>query len=308
MEDLINIIEGAFPGADVIGVRLLSGGMSTQMHVIDLVTATGERKRAVIRRHGPDVVDAEVRLRTERNVLNLVCNRGVLAPQPLFFELAASDVSRPSLGLSFIEGEMALSPVSPTHYAAQLAACLAGLHAVPLGGGMEAQLRSVCLRPPSASSHIPWLPNVLQPDVVSARLNSAPSHGSNPSVLLHQDPWPGNTLINDAGDITGIIDWEDASLGDPLADVAIARVELSILFGPAVCDAFTQNYVGQADLKWGGLPMWDLWAWLRLVGLIGADLEAWVAFYPLHGRGDVTKERYGRALEVFADGALDLLY
>jgi aminoglycoside phosphotransferase (APT) family kinase protein len=35
--------------------------------------------------------------------------------------------------------------------------------------------------------------------------------------LLHGDYWPDNTLWRD-GRLVCVIDWEDAALGDPLAD------------------------------------------------------------------------------------------
>ncbi|MCI0397582.1 MAG: phosphotransferase [Chloroflexi bacterium] len=50
-----------------------------------------------------------------------------------------------------------------------------------------------------------------------------PQH--NPSVLLHGDFWPGNTLWQD-GKLVAVIDWEDARSGDPLIDLAISRLDI----------------------------------------------------------------------------------
>src|SRR5690606_1157569 len=44
-----------------------------------------------------------------------------------------------------------------------------------------------------------------------------------PSVL-HGDFWPGNVLWRD-GRIAAVLDWEDAAVGDPLSDLAAARLE-----------------------------------------------------------------------------------
>ena len=49
--------------------------------------------------------------------------------------------------------------------------------------------------------------------------------GHDRRVLLHGDYWPGNVIWQD-GRLVAVIDWEDACLGDPLADLATARVEL----------------------------------------------------------------------------------
>ena len=57
-----------------------------------------------------------------------------------------------------------------------------------------------------------------------------PLSQQNRSVLLHGDFWPGNILWRD-GQIVGVIDWEDAAFGDPLADIANTRLELLWAFG-----------------------------------------------------------------------------
>ena len=55
---------------------------------------------------------------------------------------------------------------------------------------------------------------------------------------MHGDFWPENVVWNGAA-IAGIIDWEDAAVGDPLSDVATARVELRYKFGAPSMQRFT---------------------------------------------------------------------
>ena len=64
---------------------------------------------------------------------------------------------------------------------------------------------------------------------------------SNRSVLLHGDFWPGNILWKD-GQLVGIIDWENAAVGDPLADVANSRLEMLWAFGNDAMQSFTSQY------------------------------------------------------------------
>lgn len=63
-------------------------------------------------------------------------------------------------------------------------------------------------------------------------------------VLLHGDYWPKNLIWQDEK-LVGIIDWEDAALGDPLSDVACACLELSYLCGDwgyrVFLDAYREN-------------------------------------------------------------------
>jgi aminoglycoside phosphotransferase (APT) family kinase protein len=85
-------------------------------------------------------------------------------------------------------------------------------------------------------------------------------------VLLHGDFWPGNTLWKE-GRLVAVIDWEDAAIGDPLADVANARLELLWALGIDAMEAFTRSYASIATaVDITDLPYWDLWADLRLAG------------------------------------------
>jgi len=86
----------------------------------------------------------------------------------------------------------------------------------------------------------------------------------NPPALLHGDYWPGNVVWKD-GRLAAIIDWEDAAVGDPLADVSNARLEILWAFGSARMEDFIRHYrehMPEIDLT--DLPYWDLYAALRL--------------------------------------------
>ncbi len=89
-----------------------------------------------------------------------------------------------------------------------------------------------------------------------------PIHQRNPSVLLHGDFWPGNILWRD-GQLVGVIDWEDAALGDPLADVANSRREILWAFGIDAMQHFTHQYQSMTTIDFTNLPYWDLCAALR---------------------------------------------
>ena len=41
------------------------------------------------------------------------------------------------------------------------------------------------------------------------------------ACLLHMDVWAQNILINEAGDITGVVDWDRALWGDPEIEYAV---------------------------------------------------------------------------------------
>jgi len=132
---------------------------------------------------------------------------------------------------SYVEGESGTGQNDP----AQLAAALAELHRVD-----------------RSAVDLSFLP----------RLADGPAQHE---ILFHGDFWPGNTLWR-AGRLVALIDWEDAAVGDPLADLANGRLEVLFAFGEDAMDGFTDAYRAEmSELDYGDLPRWDLFAVRRLL-------------------------------------------
>jgi aminoglycoside phosphotransferase (APT) family kinase protein len=82
--------------------------------------------------------------------------------------------------------------------------------------------------------------------------------------------WPGNMVWRDER-LVAVLDWEDAALGDPLADGANARLELLWARGVEAKDEFTRRYRALVpEVDFTDLSHWDLWAELRLAGVAQA--------------------------------------
>ena len=79
--------------------------------------------------------------------------------------------------------------------------------------------------------------------------------------LLHGDFWPGNVLWH-KGEISAVLDWEDAALGDPLSDVAACRLELMHAYGADAFDAFTHAYGRYHDIDHRRLDLWQIYVGL----------------------------------------------
>jgi aminoglycoside phosphotransferase (APT) family kinase protein len=114
-------------------------------------------------------------------------------------------------------------------------------------------------------------------------------------VLLHGDFWPGNILWKD-GRLVAVIDWEDAAIGDPLADVANGRLEVLWAFGIDAMRSFTDQYASMAAIDWTSLPYWDLCAALRPASKIGE----WAA-------NDIAEERMRKGHRWFITQAFEKL-
>lgn len=91
---------------------------------------------------------------------------------------------------------------------------------------------------------------------------------ANGDTLLHGDFWPGNTVWRD-DQLVAVIDWEDAKIGDPLADFANTRCELSMFFGAAARAAFSDDYHAATGIDITDLAQWDLAAARRPAELMG---------------------------------------
>jgi aminoglycoside phosphotransferase (APT) family kinase protein len=87
-------------------------------------------------------------------------------------------------------------------------------------------------------------------------------------VLLHGDFWPENLLWKD-GRITAVLDWEDAALGDPHADLAGARLELALAHDEAAAESFTRAYAARRPLDPGRLPLWELYVSSAMLHFLG---------------------------------------
>jgi hypothetical protein len=121
------------------------------------------------------------------------------------------------------------------------------------------------------------------------------SPATNPPALLHGDYWPGNILWQD-GQITAIIDWEDAQVGDPLSDVANARLEILFFCGEAAMHSFTQHYQAASDSTFDMLPFWDMVAAYRA----HRTMQAW-------GLDSETRARIRQRLDWFTEQAMRVL-
>ena len=59
-------------------------------------------------------------------------------------------------------------------------------------------------------------------------------------VLVHGDPFHGNILVNEeASTVTGVVDFENSTLGDPAQDLAV-QYHMGSTFAQAVFDAYQE--------------------------------------------------------------------
>lgn len=268
----------------------LTGGVSAAVTVVDIERPDGRPARLIVRQRGKIDRQHNAHIaRDEFTLLRIARSHGLAVPKPVHFDESCDLFPTPTLVLEYIDGETGFAPVDLADYLSQASAELAKIHGVndsPDLSFLPRQDRGFGQRP----SH---LDTSLGEGRIRDVLESAwPVPGGNASVLLHGDFWPGNVLWRN-GTLAAVIDWEDARVGDPLADLANARLELLWAFGIDAMHGFTDRYRSITTVDIANLPYWDLCAALRPC----ATLHTW-------GLDDPTVQRMRQQHALFVTQAL----
>jgi aminoglycoside phosphotransferase (APT) family kinase protein len=279
---LAQLLRQVDPGLRFLRARTLAGGVSAQVTAITAVARDGEVRNVVVRQYGAPNLRNNPRIAcTEYRLLSLLHAAGLRVPQPYYADESRAIVPAPCLVLELIDGKPPAGQDSLPDFTGQLATGLADLHKAGLAHRAAAYLPEASS---IASERLGTWPAVLDESISEAAVRAAltgnwPPPGINRPVILHGDYWPGNTLWRH-GRLVAVIDWEDAAIGDPLADLGNARLEILMQYGEAAMNEFTCQYIAlRPDTDLTALPYWDLYAALRPAGqmdgwgLPGAQLE-----------------------------------
>ncbi len=282
---LAQVVAAIDPALQLTASWPLAGGVSSQVTAIEAGLPGSAAQRLVVRQYGPANLLCDPHSAAHEYVLlTLLHSAGLAVPSPRLADESREILPVPYLVTEFIEGEVCTEPAQltlpVTDFARELAAFLARLHGA---GVTRAAAPHLADNGTTAAQRLETLPGRLDAALSEAAVRAAlagiwPPPEVNRPVLLHGDYWPGNVLWRH-GAITGVIDWEDAAFGDPLADLCLTRMELCMAFGTAAMHELTREYRDHVPgLDMTALPHWDLYAALRHAGrmsswgLAAADL------------------------------------
>jgi aminoglycoside phosphotransferase (APT) family kinase protein len=253
------------PQSKLLRAWPLTGGVSAQVTALEIERADGRAQTMIVRQHGSVDLKRNPQIAADEfKLLQILQSAGLATPTPYYLDQSGEIFPTPYLVIEYIAGTPAVAPADVPDLVLQLATHLASIHALDCSNSelsflprLEEVYAKTLQEPP------PALDEVFGEARIRATLTAAwPLPQRNPSVLLHGDFWPGNTLWRD-GQLVAVIDWEDAKVGDPLADVANSRLELLWAFGIKAMQRFTDHYRSIASIDWTNLPYWDLCAALR---------------------------------------------
>lgn len=276
------VVRRSVPGGRLLRAWPLEGGSSAVVTALEVAVGPSLRQTLVVRQHGQSQLERHPEVAAdEYRVLRALATTAVPAPKPVFVDRSSEVLGQPYLVVEYIEGGPGDAPDDAAWVAAELAAQLAVVHGVAIG-------------------ELLWLPR--QADLVTrelacgldaARLGpelsaaadllkaawpwpAAARVDAGGMVLLHGDFWSGNVLWRE-GRVVGLVDWEDAALGDPAADLANGRLEALWAYGERAMQVFTTRYYEHAGREFGGIGLgyWDLWtAVVTAAKMAGWGLDA----------------------------------
>lgn len=254
------------PRSKLLRAWQLQGGISAQVTALEIERPGGQTEKMIVRQHGevdrkhnPQIAADEFKL------LQLLRSVGLPAPTPYYLDQSCEIFSTPYIVIEYIEGKSEFTLSRVPDLIGQFAAHLSQIHQVDCSKldvsflPQQEQRYTEKLRTRPINVDKSWDEGYIRDALGSVW----PLPQRNASALLHGDYWPGNILWKD-GQLVAVVDWEDAALGDPLADVANSRLEILWAFGIDAMQDFTHRYQSMTSIDFTDLPYWDLCAALRL--------------------------------------------
>lgn len=245
-------------GAPIVSARALRGGMSSAVHQLTVAgTDAGPGRSVVLRRYVRSELNVEEPDLAEREARALQVATGIAlaTPELLAVDPTGADAGVPSVLMSRLAGRVDWRPAELDRWLGRLAELLPPIHAVDLP-------------PPGVlPAYAPYRPDSDAPPAWSSRprvweraveLAHDPPPDDRP-VVVHRDFHPGNVLWR-RGKVSGLVDWQAASVGPRSVDVGHCRVNL-LRFGLDAAEGFTRNWERLTGLTYG--------PWADVVAVVG---------------------------------------
>ena len=246
------LVAEVWPGAALRSVRRLTGGVSAQVYALEVAYSSGAAAQMVLREHSP--VESHYTAELEFDLLKTLHSLDLPVPQPIFFDAGCTLAANPFVIMTAIPGSSVIPAGNAFEYIDEMARQLFRIHQAPIQN-----LPTLPSRLDPLPEVFEYLPAASEWGGLKARLRALTDTGFKAApCLLHGDYWAQN-LLWEQGRITGVLDWEDAAIGDPLSDVAGASVELRYLFGREGMQRFIAAYSALSSVDPTRLALWQVY-------------------------------------------------
>ena len=294
-QQIVTLVE---PGARLVRHWSLDGGISCTMTGLEIERPSGERHKLVVRQVGKwSFENYPESVHNERALLLHLGDHGIPVARPRYADTSNTLLERPFLVLDYVEGSTDLTTADRIGRATKMADQLAEIHLLDPVDPVFAFMKpsKVNIRPENQPPD-----EDLQETKIHLYLSKLfPEVEENPYSFRHGDFWPGNVLWKD-GELAAVIDWEETSIGDPLFDVSLTRLDVLWAYGEPAMHAFTERYQSRRHINYDFLPFWDLRISLRPM----KNISNWASSFPPMGRPDVTAASMTAGHRWFVDQAI----
>ena len=261
------VAESLGPSARVVGSEALAGGTSSAVHSLRVDTGGSHPLELVLRRfvrldwlaEEPDTATREAQ------ALSLLADVDLPTPRLVAVDPDGSAAGAPSVLMSRLTGRVEWDPKGVEEFLRALAEPLPVIHSVRVAAGVAVpDYRPYPLRirrPPA------WAGRADVWERAFGVVDSAPP--GEERLFVHRDYHPGNVLW-EGGRVSGIVDWVNASIGSPWADVGHCRVNIASELGQQAADRFLDLYRAVSGRTDDYDPYWDISA---AIGGLDEDVD-----------------------------------
>lgn len=250
----------------VAGVRELEGGWTSTM--VALTPEVGDDVVLRLMTREPWRTNGEELTSREREIQVMLENTPVPAPRSRAIDAAGRACGHPAHLMSRLPGRVDLARVDGTSLG-RLADALVGIHEVV----PTIEVRDYQSWAWEAKFHAPsWAGDAVMWDDAFALLGTDPPEFE--PRLIHRDFGPRNVLWSE-GQVSGVVDWVETSIGPAWLDVAHCSTNLAIVHGNDVAEQFATAYAertGQAAQRY--FDVMDVVGFLPPPGIAGFFDEA----------------------------------
>ena len=240
-------MEGLLPHVKYKSSRILEGGVSSEVFLIVVESKKGEEK-IVLRTEGGQ--PAENSIKTEYLLLEKLHQTKVPCAKPIHLDHSKEILDKDFMLMTYLEGTIEIPKIKNFGFLNKMVGILKNIHNVD-----TKILPTLPCRFDPTYDLFEFLPNARIIKELKAILKGYDTSYSGKPVLLHGDFWPGNILWT-KDEISGVLDWEYAAIGDPVSDLAVASLELKYDYGRRGVDRFLDLYSKNFSIDQSRLSLW----------------------------------------------------
>ncbi|MDN3017315.1 aminoglycoside phosphotransferase family protein [Paenibacillus sp. BSR1-1] len=268
------VIDSVDRKAKVHSISLLKGGTSSRVYGLSIQGEQGVSELVLRLFDNEEWVLAEPDLALhEAESLKRAARTGIQTPKIVAYDITGTSCKVPTVLMTRLPGIVELSPANMNLWLDGLAETLVQIHSVdvkdfPWSYNPYVDINSLDI-PTWTSCPYLWkkaINRIREPRPYTKQ------------CFIHRDYHPANVLW-EGHEISGVVDWVNACRGPAGIDVGHCRLNLALLYGTHIADAFLaayQRHAGTIDFKYD--PYWDILSLIEILPGPPQVYSGWTAF------------------------------